>query len=69
MNACGTRETPVPPAARGVPGVLAALLQRHRPLVHRPGRPAEHEHAVPGQERHGRVAHLLHGAPRARRRR
>ena len=42
-----------------VPGLLAALLERDRPLVHGPGRAAEHENAVAGQQRHGRVAHLL----------
>ena len=65
-NDWGTRE--VRPSHRpraGVPGVLTALLERHGALVHRAGRAAEHEHAVSGQQRHGGVAHLLHGAPRA----
>ena len=66
MKACGTRGDPGAAGRPGVPGVLAALLQRHRPLVHGAGRAAEHEDAVPGQQRHGRVAHLLHRRPRAR---
>ncbi len=65
MKVCGTRETPVPPAGARVPGVLAALLEGHGALVHRPGRAAQHEHAVPCQQRHRGVAHLLHRTPGA----
>ena len=42
-----------------VPGPLAPLFEGHRPLVDGPGRPAEDEDAVAGQQGVGGRPHLL----------